>query len=263
MKLAIYGAGGRMGKVIARLVAQADDLSIVGAVDAASHPHLGRDVGELAGVGPLGVELSADLGSALLGAEMVIDFSVAAVFDEMLRGAIKAGLPVVSGTTMLSDASQALLARAAETIAVLWAPNMSLGVQVLARLVEQAVAALPGYDVELCETHHGRKIDAPSGTATMLVDRAVAARRDLQDRVHGRQGEVGQRRPTEVGVHALRGGGVVGDHSLHLLGPFDRLEITHRAMSRDLFAEGALRAARFLLGRSPGRYDLADLLDAS
>jgi len=263
MKLTLYGAGGRMGLVIAQLVAQAEDLAIVGAVDAPSHPSLGRDIGELAGVGPLGVELSADLGSALLGADVVIDFSVAAAFDGMLRGAMKAGVAVVSGTTMLSEDSQALIARAAESIAVLWAPNMSLGVQVLARLVEQAVKALPGYDVEFCETHHGRKIDAPSGTAAMLVERAMAAREDLTDPVHGRQGHTGQRRPAELGVHALRGGSVIGDHTLHLLGQFDRLEITHRAVSRDLFAEGALRAARFLAHRSPGRYALADLLDAS
>jgi 4-hydroxy-tetrahydrodipicolinate reductase len=262
MRITIYGAGGRMGQAISRLASQADDLSIVGAVDAPSHPHLGRDVGELAGVGNLGVELSADLGSALLGADVIIDFSVAAVFDGMLRGAMQAGVPVVSGTTMLSDESNALLDRAAETIAVLWAPNMSVAVQVLARLVEQAVAALPGYDVELCETHHNRKIDAPSGTATMLVDRVVAARAGLES-VHGRHGTVGVRPVSEVGVHALRGGGVIGDHSLHLLGDHDRIEITHRAVSRELFAEGALRAARFVANQTPGRYFLADLLDAS
>ncbi len=261
MKITIYGAAGRMGLAVNRLASQTDDLAIVGAVDGPSHPHLGQDIGELSGVGHLGVELSADLGSALLGADVIIDFSVAAAFDGMLRGALQAGVPVVSGTTMLNEASEALIDRAGATIAVLWAPNMSLGVQVLARLVEQAVAALPTYDVELCETHHNRKIDAPSGTAAMLVERAVAARAGLEA-VHGRHGHVGARPPSEVGVHALRGGGIIGDHSLHLLGDHDRIEITHRAVSRELFAEGALRAARFVARRAPGRYALADLLDA-
>jgi 4-hydroxy-tetrahydrodipicolinate reductase len=169
---------------------------------------------------------------------------------------------LVSGTTGLSPESRALLDEVAGEIAVLWAPNMSLGVQVLARLVREAVASLgPSYDVEVVETHHNQKADAPSGTATLLVQAAQAARPELQPR-HGREGQLGPRQPQEIGVHALRGGSVVGDHSVHLVGAFDRLEISHRAMSRDLFAAGALRAARFVAGRAPGRYTLADVLDA-
>lgn len=258
MKIAVYGAGGRMGKTLVRLIAEAPDLSLVGAIDHSSEA-LGRDAGELAGAGNLGVVVAADVGAGLLGAEVVIDFSLAGAFDRMLRAAVKAKVPVVSGTTRLSAASEALLDEAATQIPVLWAPNMSLGLQVLARMVEEAVRALGDYDVEIVETHHNQKADAPSGTAVFLQEAAQRARAALRP-VHGREGQVGARRPDEIGMHALRGGGVVGDHSVHLLGPFDRIEITHRAMSRELFAAGALAAARFVAGRPPGRYTLANVI---
>jgi 4-hydroxy-tetrahydrodipicolinate reductase len=260
MKIALFGAGGRMGRAIAARAIEAGDLQIVGAVDRHDGPAIGRDVGELAGVGHLGVEVSADLGSALLGADVVIDFSSAGAFDAMLRAAMNAEVAVVSGTTRLSDASQALIDRAAKSIPVLWAPNMSVGVAVLGDLVGRAVRALGGgYDVEIVEAHHRLKIDAPSGTATALARIAEEARPGLS-RVHGREGEPGARKPGELGMHAVRGGSVIGDHTVHLIGDHDRIEITHRAMSRELFADGALRAARFAAGRAPGRYTLADVL---
>jgi 4-hydroxy-tetrahydrodipicolinate reductase len=259
VKVTIHGAGGRMGRAIVRLCDEDPDIDLVGAVDAAGSPHLGKDVGELAGVGTLGVEISADLGSALLGADVLIDFTIADAFDGMLRAATRAGVSVVSGTTRLSDEQQALIEKASEKIAVLWAPNMSVGVQVLAQLVQQAVSQLPGYDIEVVETHHNKKVDAPSGTATFLVKAARAARDGLEP-VHGREGLPGARKPSEIGVHALRGGGVIGDHSVHLVGAFDRIEINHRAMSRDLFAAGAVRAAHFVAGEKTGRYQLSDTL---
>lgn len=260
MRIAIHGAGGRMGRAIARLARIGGDVEIVGAVDAPGSPSLGRDVGDLAGVEHAGVEISADLGSALLGAEVVIDFSTALAFDAVVRAAVQAGIGLVSGTTRLSDDSQRLIDRAGKAIPVLWAPNMSPGVHVVAALVRQAVASLSGYDVEVVEAHHNRKIDAPSGTAVMLLQATEEARAGLA-RVHGREGEVGARAPSEIGVHAIRGGGVIGDHTVHLIGEHDRIEITHRAISRDLFADGALNAARWIAGRPPGRYELADLLE--
>jgi 4-hydroxy-tetrahydrodipicolinate reductase len=261
MKLALFGAAGRMGHAVTRLACQAEDITIVGAVDGHDSPFIGRDVGELAGAGNLGVAIAADPGSALLGAEVVIDFSIAGAFDAMLRSAMNAGVAVVSGTTRLSADSEALIDRAAKMIPVLWAPNMSVGVQVTARLVELAVAALgSGYDVEIVETHHNNKADAPSGTATFLVQAAQSKRQELTP-THGRLGQVGARKPDEIGVHALRGGSVIGDHTVHLIGDFDRIEITHRAMGRELFAAGALRAARHVTSRPPGRYALADILD--
>jgi 4-hydroxy-tetrahydrodipicolinate reductase len=258
-KVAVYGAGGRMGQTLVRLLAEAGDLTLVGAIDRPESAAIGRDAGELAGAGNLGVAVDADLASGLLGADVVIDFSLPDAFDRMIRAAVKAKVAVVSGTTRLSPASEVLLAEAARTIPVLWAPNMSVGVQLLARIVEEAVKALgASYDVEIVETHHNEKIDAPSGTATFLREAAQRAR-DLSP-VYGREGLVGARKSNEIGVHAVRGGGVVGDHTVHLIGPFDRLEITHRAMSRELFAAGALSAARWIAGRPAGRYTLADVI---
>lgn len=256
-KVALYGAGGRMGRVIAKMVHEAADMEIVGAVDHHDAPTLGRDIGDLAGLGHLGVEVSADVGSALLGADVVIDFTIAAAFDTVLRAAMQAGVALVSGTTRLEPESRALIDKAALKIPVLWAPNMSVGISVLGGLVEQVARALGDYDIEIVEAHHNRKVDAPSGTATFLLERAQRGR-DGATAVHGRQGQPGARRPSEIGMHALRGGGVIGDHTVHFIGEHDRIAITHRAISRELFASGALRAARFVVGREPGRYELAD-----
>ncbi|MBW2523448.1 MAG: 4-hydroxy-tetrahydrodipicolinate reductase [Deltaproteobacteria bacterium] len=259
MKLTVCGAAGRMGRAVVRF-ARERGVTIVGAAESPSSEALGRDVGERAGLEALGVEISADLGSALLGADVVIDFTTPAVLPKLLAEAQHAGVAVVSGTTGLETEAQALLDRAAERIAVLWAPNMSIGVQVLTRLCMEAAKALGDeYAVEIVETHHGAKADAPSGTARQLVRAVQAARPELEPR-HGREGLVGPRPARELGVHAIRGGSVVGDHTVHLLGPRDRLEITHRAVDRDLFALGALRAADFVATQPPGRYDLSDVI---
>ncbi|MBM4377456.1 MAG: 4-hydroxy-tetrahydrodipicolinate reductase [Deltaproteobacteria bacterium] len=259
IKLAIFGATGRMGQTVTRLAAQSRSVTVVGAIDSATSPNLGRDVGEVAGAGTLGVAVGADVASGLLGADVVIDFSTAGAVDALLRSAAHADVAVVSGTTRLSPESLTLLERAATKVPVLWAPNMSLGVHLLAELVRRAVQALGDYDVEVVEAHHNKKTDAPSGTATFLVQAAERGREGLIP-VHGREGDVGARRREEIGVHAVRGGGIVGDHTVHLVGEFDRLELTHRAMSRELFAAGALRAARWIVGRPAGRYELAQVI---
>jgi 4-hydroxy-tetrahydrodipicolinate reductase len=258
MKLAVFGAGGRMGHTVIRLAAAAN-VELVGAVDAPSSPWIGKDAGEVAGAGNLGVAIGEDIVSALLGADVVIDFSTASAFDAIARAAMLKGVALVSGTTRLSVDSQALLDKAAAKIPVLWAPNMSVGVQVLAELVKRAVSALGDYDVEIVEAHHNKKTDAPSGTATYLQQAATEARPELVAK-HGREGDVGARKTNEIGMHALRGGGVVGDHAVHLIGEFDRIELTHRAMSRELFAAGALRAARWIAGKPAGRYSLAQVI---
>lgn len=260
MKLALFGASGRMGLSIVRLAHAAGDVQIVGAIAAASDPALGRDVGELAGVGPVGCAVSPDLGSGLLGADVVIDFSVASATGPLFRAAAKQGVAVVSGTTLLGEAELALLEQASQVVPVVWAPNMSRGVEVLAEVVKHALARLGAeFDVELVEVHHRRKVDAPSGTALRLA-RAVSEVRPEARLLSGREGQVGARTQQEVGVLAVRGGDVIGDHTVHLLGDGERLELTHRATNRDLFARGALAAARFTLGRAPGRYTIADVL---
>ncbi len=260
MKLALHGATGRMGLTIARLAHAADDIQLVGAVCSSVDPKQGADVGELAGVGTLGVIATADLGAGLLGADVVIDFSVATAVPGLMAVAARQKVAVVSGTTNLDTAGKQALDKAAEAVPVLWAPNMSLGVQVLAELVEQALKRLgPDYDAEIVEIHHRRKVDAPSGTARRLAEAVKGVRGDLTE-LHGRDGEVGARTQDEVAVFGVRGGDVVGDHTVYLLGPGERLELTHRATSRELFAHGSLRAARFVQGQKPGLYTIADVL---
>lgn len=248
-----------MGLAIARLIHDAEDLELVGAICSSVDPNQGRDIGELAGVGTAGVVATADLGSGLLGAQLVIDFSVASAVPGLLAVAAREGMAVVSGTTNLDAAGKQALERAAQSVPVLWAPNMSLGIQVLAEIVEQALRRLgPGFDAEIVEVHHRRKVDAPSGTALRLASAVQAARGEVQQ-IHGRSGEVGARTDDEVAVLGVRGGDVVGDHTVHLLGPGERLELTHRATSRSLLAQGAVRAARFLQGRKPALYTIADV----
>jgi 4-hydroxy-tetrahydrodipicolinate reductase len=260
MKLAIFGATGRMGLSIVRLAHAAPDLEIVGGICSDTDPGVGRDMGELAGLGQLGVVTTADIASGLLGAEVVIDFSTASAVTSLLAVAARQKIAVVSGTTNIDDAAKKAFDKAALSVPVMWAPNMSLGVQVLAELVEQAVKRLGlGYDVEITEIHHRKKIDSPSGTAKRLAEAARAARSGLRE-IHGRSGDVGARTDDEMAVYGLRGGDVVGDHTVYLFGQGERLELTHRASNRDLFAHGALVAARFLAGKPAKRYTFSDVL---
>lgn len=260
MRLAIFGATGRMGLAIARLAHAAPDLEIVGGICSDTDPGVGRDIGELAGFGQLGVVTTADVASGLLGAEVVIDFSNAAAVTSLLAVAARQKVAVVSGTTNIDDNVKKALDRAAQSVPVMWAPNMSLGVQVLAELVEQAVKRLGhGYDVEITEIHHRKKVDSPSGTAKRLAEAARLARPELRD-LHGRSGDVGARTNDEMAVFGIRGGDVVGDHTVYLFGQGERLELTHRASNRDVFAHGALAAARFLAGKPAKRYTFADVL---
>ncbi len=259
MRIAVHGASGRMGRSVIRLAAT-EGAALVGAVASPRSNELGRDAGEVAGAGMAGVEITADTASGLLGADVVIDFSSAAALPHLLQLAARARIAVVSGTTRLDATCERLLDEAAKVVPVLWAPNTSVGVQVLAELVTLAAQKLgAGFDVEIVEAHHRAKVDAPSGTAERLRRAVDEARRDLRP-VYGREGNAGPRRDDEIGVLALRGGDVIGDHTVHFLGQGERLELTHRATSRDLFARGALQAARFVLGKPPGRYTMVDVI---
>ncbi len=249
-----------MGRAITVLAHAQGDIRIVGAAAAASDPNQDRDLGEIAGLGSIGVAVTADVASSLLGADAVIDFSVASAVKPLLLLAARSKVAIVTGTTNLDADAQRALDRAAESVPVLWAPNMSLSVQVLAELVEHAVRRLgPGFDAEIVEIHHRRKVDSPSGTAKRLADVVRAVRPGIIE-LHGRDGEVGARKDEEIAVLGVRGGDVIGDHTVFLLGSGERIELTHRASSRDLFAHGALAAARFLVGKGPGRYTIADVL---
>lgn len=260
MKVALHGATGRMGLELTRLIAQSPDLELVGAACGADDPVIGQDVGMLAGVGNLGVAASPDAGAALLGAEVVIDFSSASAVVAIASLAVRQKVALVCGTTGIDETGKEALEKAAVQVPVLWAPNTSLGVQVLAEVVEYALRRLgTDYDAEIVEVHHRRKQDSPSGTAKRLAD-AVRAVRPSARELHGRDGIVGARTDDEIAVLGVRGGDVIGDHTVFLLGPGERLELTHRASSRDLFACGALRAARFLVKQVSGRlYRMADV----
>lgn len=260
LKLAIIGASGRMGQAIVRLAAESSDLRIVGAVVAPESDPIGRDVGEYAGVGTVGVEMTGDLHSGLLGADVAIDFSTATLAADVFLHCERQGVGIVSGTTNLDARSEAALDRAATKVPALWAPNMSRGVQVLVEVLQHALRRLGSeFDVEIVEVHHKKKIDAPSGTAIRLARAAQEVREELRE-VRGRDGQIGARKTDELGVFGIRGGDVIGDHTIHLLGESERLELTHRASNRDLFARGAIAAARFVSGRKPGRYSIADVL---
>jgi 4-hydroxy-tetrahydrodipicolinate reductase len=260
MKLALHGASGRMGLAITRLAKDAPEVEIVGAACSSSDPLLGRDLGELAGLGSLGVVTSPDVASSLLGADVVIDFSTASAVAQLAALAMRQGVAIVCGTSNLDAAAKRALDKASEVVPLLQAGNMSLGVQVLAEAVEHALRRLgASFDVEIVELHHRRKIDAPSGTAARLVEAVKKVRPDVRE-LRGRDGEVGARTNDEIGVFGVRGGDVIGDHTVYLLGNGERLELTHRASNRDLFAHGALAAAQFLAGKKPGRYTIADVL---
>ncbi|XXX55117.1 4-hydroxy-tetrahydrodipicolinate reductase [Sorangium sp. So ce124] len=262
LKVAIHGASGKMGQAIVRLAAN-ERAQVVGAIVSRGSSRIGRDVGELAGTGNIGVAMSDDTSAGLLGADVVIDFSRPEALPRLLHLAMRAKVAVVSGTTRLDGTCERLLDETAQHVPVLWSPNTSIGIHVLAEIAASAARRLgPGYDVEIVEVHHRAKVDAPSGTAVRLADAVRAAREPnatLAD-VHGREGNVGPRKADELGIFAVRGGDVIGDHTVHLLGPGERIELTHRATSRDLFARGALRAAWHLHGKPPGRYTMADVI---
>jgi len=226
---------------------------------------MGQTVVRLAGEQGIDVTCTIDAGDPIAklgksGADVVIDFSTPGATAALAEVASSAGIAIVSGTTGLGDEARAALDRASAKVAVAWEPNMSIGVHVFGELVKRAIAMLgPEFDVEIVETHHRQKVDAPSGTALRLAEIAKTAMSGAR-LVHGREGRPGARTGTEIGMHAMRGGDVIGDHSVHLLGAGERLELVHRASSRDLFASGALRVARWIAGRGAGVYTMMDVL---
>ena len=261
--IALVGAAGRMGQAITRLTQERDDLRIGAAVEGIGSTAIGRDLGELAGLGTLDVPIGDNLENAFNHVDVALDLSVTEATAAVIDAAVATATPLVCGTTGLDDGILNRFDTAATRIPVLYTPNLSPGIAVLSALVEQAASALGrDYDIEIVEMHHRHKVDAPSGTALALAEAAArGAELELPKALQlGRAGHVGERPSSEIGVHAVRGGGVFGDHTVILAGEHERLELTHMAASRSLFAQGALRAAAFLIGQSPGRYTMADVL---
>jgi 4-hydroxy-tetrahydrodipicolinate reductase len=261
MNIAVNGAAGAMGKRIIALAVQQDDCRVVAALECGGHPAIGRDAGTVAGVEAIGVSVACELSS---GPDVLVDFSVPEAAAARADECAEQGVAVLVGTTGLSSEQRSRIEQHVATrVPVIIASNTSLGVNLLFRLVEDVATTLrDGYDVEIVEAHHRRKKDSPSGTARELARRICAVRGVAPGAVlrHGREGSVGPRTPEEIGVHAVRGGDIVGEHTVMFAAVGERMELTHRATSRDVFARGALRAARFLCGKAPGLYTMQDVL---
>ena len=264
IELVVAGVAGRMGGRITALAREAADLRVVAGLECSGHAALGRDAGEIAGIGPLGVVVSAEPGPMLTRDRVLVDFTSPEAALHHLRLAAAQGARAVIGTTGFTPAQLHELGALARGTAVLMSPNMSVGVNLVFRVLARMARALgDDYDVEITEIHHRMKKDAPSGTAQKMAEViAEALGRDLDEvGVYGRHGLVGERGPKEIAVHALRGGDVVGEHTVVFSGLGERLELTHRAHSRDTFARGALRAARFIATAAPGLYAMHDVLE--
>ena len=262
IRVCIIGAAGRMGRRLVALTMESEDLQLTGAVEVAGNPLLGSDAGAVAGVDAAGVKITDNLDEALKNSDAVINFSTAGVI-EATRKAVAANCSVVIGTTALPDADKAILAELAQTGRIVFAPNFSVGVNLLFHLAGMVGKLLADYDCEIVEMHHNLKKDAPSGTAERLGEVVAAARGQAYKEVvrHGREGIPGARTKAEIGMHSLRGGDVVGDHTVVFATGGERIELTHKASSRDTFAKGALRAVRFLSDAAPGKvYDMQDVL---
>lgn len=260
-RIGVVGATGRMGRLVLAELIPADDLDIVAAVTHPGSVSLGLDIGALAGHGPQGRTVIAQGPGCVDECDVVIDFStpggLAALLDQLPERCA-----LVSGTTGLDATLVDRLAERAQRAPVLVAANFSTGVAVLRDLVARAAAALPDYDIEIVEAHHKHKRDAPSGTALALGRAAAGARGWTLDATaqHGREGDTGPRQAASIGFHAVRGGGVVGEHQVWIVGGGERLELTHAAMDRATFAQGAVRAARWIVDQPAGRYGLPDVL---
>jgi 4-hydroxy-tetrahydrodipicolinate reductase len=261
-RMAVFGAGGKMGHALVRAIAEAQGAALAVAVERADYPQLAADASQLAGLAASGVRVSAER-PARGAADVWIDFTVPAATLANLDAAVAASAAMVIGTTGLGVADKDKIAAAAKHIPIVFTPNFSVGVNVMLKLVADAARMLgPAYDIEIVETHHRLKRDAPSGTALRLGEAAAegSGREFAQVARYQRHGEIGPRTDTEIGMQTLRGGDVFGDHTVYFFGQGDRVELTHRASSRDTFARGAVRAALWLAGKTPGLFDMRDVL---
>ena len=260
--IAVAGASGRMGHMLIETIAQSDDCELSGALDMAGSPFIGTDAAAFTGK-PMGVAIASDIQQGLQNAGVLIDFTRPEGTMAHLAVCRELGVKLVIGTTGFTDAQKAEITEAAKHIAIVMAPNMSVGVNVTLKLLELAAKSLnSGYDIEIIETHHRHKIDAPSGTALKMGEVvAQALGRDLKGHaVFAREGITGARDPLAIGFSAIRGGDIVGDHTVMFAGIGERIEITHKSSTRQGYAEGALRAARFLADKPAGLYDMFDVL---
>ena len=263
IRIGIAGAAGRMGKAIFNLAAGDKTFKVTSAFEHASCKVIGKDIGEIHGSGKTKVILGKDPLETAKKADVVIDFTLPQALDRNLQAAVQAKTGIVIGTTGISAKQMKAIQAASKKIPIVQSPNMSIGVNLLFRLTELASKALDeDYDIEIFEAHHRMKKDAPSGTAMKLLEIASNARKKnlTKNTLYGRKGEVGARKRGEIGMMALRGGDVVGDHTVFYLSDYERIELTHRASSRTVFAQGALKAAKFIARRKSGLYNMQQVL---
>jgi 4-hydroxy-tetrahydrodipicolinate reductase len=263
IRMGVIGCGGRMGRMLIAEIAAAEGCVLAGGTAAPGSTYVGADLGELAGLGRIGLVAGNAPGELIRGSDVVIEFSVAAATAAHASLAAELGTPMVVGTTALSASESAAVREAGKRVPIVWAANTSLGINLLLGLVEQAAARLGSdWDIEIFEMHHHGKVDAPSGTALALGRAAATARgvklEDVAQR--GRDGITGARRAGDIGFASLRGGDAVGDHHVIFAGAGERLELSHRATNRAIYAKGAVRAARWVIGRPPGVYGMKDVL---
>jgi 4-hydroxy-tetrahydrodipicolinate reductase len=263
IRIAVTGAAGRMGGRIITAVKEAEGLELAGAVEREGHPRIGEDAGSVAGCGPLGVPISGSLEEALEKADVLIDFTFPEVTLGNAEVCARLGRSLVVGSTGFTPEQRAKLETFAARVPVVLAPNMSVGVNLCFKVLKDVAKTLgDAFDVEIVELHHNKKKDSPSGTAVRMGEIvAEALGRDYnQVANYHRQGMCGERTREEIGMQTVRGGDIVGEHTVYFIGMGERIEITHRAMSRDMFARGAVRAAGWLAGKKAGMYDMQDVL---
>ena len=266
IRTGVTGAAGRMGSLIIRGVMESGDMELVGALEAPDHPCIGSDVGAVIGGGQRGVKVSDTVEAAFSAADVIIDFTFPDATMKVAGYAASSGKAMVIGTTGFTDNESNLIRSHARKIPVVMAPNMSIGVNVMFKMVSMLASLLgDDYDVEIVEAHHRLKKDAPSGTAVGLARSVAQARgEDLKDLArYERHGMIGPRPRGEIGIQTVRAGDIVGDHTVFFAGNNERIEIVHRAHTRQNFAQGAIRAARWLVGREPGLYSMMDVLGLS
>lgn len=263
VKIAIVGAAGRMGRMLVAEVMGREGCVLSGATDHADSPHIGQDAGELAGAGTAGVALMEDAAQVIAGADAVIDFTTPAATEEHARLAAQAGCALIVGTTGMAPEQEGALDLAARHVPVVYAPNYSVGVTLMMELTRKVAATLSeDWDIEVLEMHHRHKVDAPSGTALGL-GRAAADGRGVdhdEKKQAVRDGHTGPRMRGDIGYATLRGGDVVGEHTVMFAGEAERVELTHKAGSRQIFAGGAVHAALWSRGKTPAVYDMVDVL---
>jgi 4-hydroxy-tetrahydrodipicolinate reductase len=263
IKIGVVGCGGRMGRMLVAEIAATEDCSVAGGSEAPGSGYVNQDIGELAGIGRIGIPIGETVEELMRGSDVVLEFTSPAATAEHAELAASLGTAMVIGTTGLSLEQGERVRQAARNIPIVWAPNMSLGVNVLLSIVEEVAKRLgPDWDIEIMEMHHRGKVDAPSGTALALGRAAAAGRGVALEEVEqrARDGITGSRRSGDIGFAALRGGDTTGDHHVIFAGAGERLELTHRATTRAIYAKGAVRAARWVVGRAPGVYGLKEVL---